>query len=280
MQTSVIVAIPRQDDYVWRISSEKIPHVTLCYLADLTTQRDIAAVTSYVEHVANFSMASFGLAVERRGLLGDQNADVLFFGNKHGTEKLKQYREYLLKDETINRAYLAAPQFPEFTPHLTLGYPDAPAHEDPRDYPGIQWINFDRIAFWTGNFEGPTFDLKENNVIMSDVDSVLAHFGVRGMKWGKRRLPVSQPSTDAANARSVETKMKTQGLHALSNKELQDLVTRMNLERQLKTLQPPSKTDKAVKFVSDILVGVGKQQIQSLASQAAAKQIAKMLVRA
>lgn len=80
-------------------------------------------------------------------------------------------------------------------------------------------------------------------------DVVLAHYGIPGMKWGKRKgstssseasAPKGPVSTDAANAKKFSSKAKTSGTDSLSNKELQDVVTRMNLEQQYSKLNGQS----------------------------------------
>lgn len=81
-------------------------------------------------------------------------------------------------------------------------------------------------------------------------DAVLAHYGIPGMKWGKRKggdsssskdsAPKGPVSTDAANAKKFSSKAKTSGTDSLSNKELQDVVTRMNLEQQYSKLNGQS----------------------------------------
>lgn len=80
-----------------------------------------------------------------------------------------------------------------------------------------------------------------------NVDEFLEHFGVRGMKWGVRRggasksskpkaRSVTKMSMDAVAAKKHKATAKKSSTDALSNKDLQALVTRMNLEQQYKKL--------------------------------------------
>lgn len=191
--STVIVAIPRADDHVWKISSEKVPHLTLLFLGDLSEDPRLGKVLEYVEHAASTTLYRFGLSVDRRGLLGDNDADVLFFEKDYGTANLEEFRSNLLKDQTIAQAYHSVSQYPSWTPHLTLGYPETPAKKDERDFP-VAWVEFDRIALWTGDYEGPEILLKRRTygeygeLEMRDRDDhFLEHFGVKGMKWGVRK---------------------------------------------------------------------------------------------
>lgn len=187
-----IVAIPSQDDYVWKISSEKVPHMTLLFLGDQSNNPNVDHMIEYLGHVASTSMNQFGLSVERRGLLGPKDADVLFFENDYCVKMINQTRGYLLQDKYIKQAYDSVEQYPSWTPHMTLGYPETPAKPDNRDYPGFNWVNFDRIAIWTGDYEGPTFELEKKNYDMElsmseQLNEFLEHHGVDGQKWGVRR---------------------------------------------------------------------------------------------
>jgi 2'-5' RNA ligase len=195
----VIVAIPEKDDYVWKISSEKVPHLTILFLGEATETSPISKIQEFVEHAASTMLQPFWLEVSDRDILGDDQADVVFFEDAWELPRVRSFRNALLKDSNIKSAYDSVEQFPEWQPHLTLGYPETPAKEDDRDYPGIHSVRFDRIALWTGDSEGPEFKLKRPKfyddameVAMSTdgktaVENILSHYGVKGMKWGVRR---------------------------------------------------------------------------------------------
>src|SRR3954452_3776160 len=208
----VIVAIPDQDDRVWKISSEKVPHLTLLFLGDADQVSNLDQIMLFVEHAASTSLKRFYLPVDHRGELGADKADVLFFKKgRYDFAAVRDFRSLLLKDTNIKTAYDSAQQFEApktagqsgqpWIPHLTLGYPTSPAKPFPDgDWPNFYDVNFNRIAVWTGDFEGPEFLLKDYwddfdemaaipmDVAMSD----LQHFGVKGQKWGVRKADDAQ----------------------------------------------------------------------------------------
>jgi hypothetical protein len=280
-----IVAIPRQDDYVWNISSEKIPHMTLLAFEDPGwTPEQLAQVTGYIEHTASFTR-KFGLDVDHRGELGEKKADVVFFNKSWDYGNTKQLRSNLLANNDINLAVHADEnQFADWIPHLTLGFPSTPAKKDPRDYPGITWVNFDRVALWTGLYDGPTFELKSddrflNEVNMTDTDHVsdiLAHYGVKGMKWGVRKgkRQTSPDSSDTARVSTLKGSVKTQKTtRHLTNAELEDAIRRMRLEQEFTKLSrglDKTRAQKAKEFLAKLLIDTGKQTV-SQATQTEAK---------
>lgn len=275
-----IVAIPNQDDYVWNLSSEKVPHLTICYLGEQLD--NVSHVQDFIAHVVDTSMHRFGLSVERRGVLGDKSADVLFFENDPDAQYsemkiLKDFRTYLFNNPDIFKAYNSVEQYPEWTPHLTMGYPETPAKPDKRDYPGTSYVFFDRIALWTSDYAGVEFPLKRESygdlaMASAKGSDFLQHYGVKGMKWGvvRERLnsgavgkakKLVESSEDHKKAAAVRTKAKIAGVNTLSNKELQEIITRMNLETQFKTLKTVEHEQSlvgkgkkwAANFVTDVL---------------------------
>ena len=191
----VIVALPAEDDPVWVYSSEKKPHMTLLYMNGALSDEETAEITKYVQHASDVSLNRFGLSVDRRGTLGDENADVLFFETEYGVPNLRNFRSMLLKNDAIARNYVKAEQFPGWIPHLTMGYPNSPAKEIEVDNRHLlRWINFDRVAIWFDNYEGPEFELSGDDGLRAedaywseDHGVYLMHYGVNGMRWGVRR---------------------------------------------------------------------------------------------
>lgn len=227
MSSLVIVALPAEDDLVWKVSSEKVPHLTLMYLGEVTEDNNVQRMADFVEHALNVNEhGPFYLSVDYRGELGPDKADVLFFEGGWEAKWIKQLRGHLLQQNDIRNAFEANDQFPEWVPHLTLGYPDAPAKEVPDDR-RFYSVEFDRLAIWTGDYEGPEFRLKwSDRDSMCEESPVLAygdvgasvvpqlltagndkaakilsandirelagldpleHVGVKGMRWGQRK---------------------------------------------------------------------------------------------
>jgi len=296
----VIVVIPAADDPIWKISSEKVPHLTLLFLGDVENNPNVNKIFQFVSHAVNISEhGPFYGAVDRREILGKDQADVLHFRKKWAFKWLNAFRNQLLQNSDIRTLYDSIDQFPEWQPHLTLGYPETPAHEDKISEYGVNGIYFDRIAVWTGNYEGPEFRLewteREEDLAVAYSETgeaavaELLHFGTKGMRWGVRNTsrstsmptavdPVATSkvragvkrktkieteggenhpaSVDAIKVAQARTKLKKSGAAALTNKELQEVANRVELEARVsRAVQSTGK-----KFVSNILNTQGNQQ--------------------
>lgn len=278
----VVVAIPQLEDRVWKVSSEPVPHMTLLYLGEINwTPEEFRSAAEFVGHATSM-LTRFGMNVNRRGTLGDKNADVVFFDKAHNYQKLLDFRSNLLTNRVLKNAYLSASQHPSWIPHLTLGYPETPAKPDDGDYP-INWVEFDRIALWTGESKGPEFRLQsyggaDLEVAMSTIQAgadFLAHYGVKGMKWGqhKKSRQTEPNSSDANAAGAIKSRVKTQKTtRILTNKELKDTIERMRLEQEFSKLSgglDKTHTQKAKAFVSKLLGDAGKQGSQQIANNEA-----------
>ncbi len=145
--SSLVVFLPASDDPVNEASSEDQAHVTTVWFgeADLPWPLINEAVAA-----AAATMKPFTVAVKSRGLLGDKDADVLFLD----ADDLAEQRQALLDVPVIKDGMDSVEQYPQWTPHLTLGYPDSPATlaEEP------EAITVDRLALWVGK-ERTTYPL-------------------------------------------------------------------------------------------------------------------------
>lgn len=111
-----------------------------------------------------------------------------------------------------------------------------------------------------------------------ELDDVLTHYGIKGMKWGVRRSQAQlnaakpQASDDHETAKAAKAKVKAGGLKSLSNDELKTYLERMDLEKRYRKGNPDAKSE-ATKFIKDTLLQVGKQE----AAKFVGKQVAKAL---
>lgn len=99
--------------------------------------------------------------------------------------------------------------------------------------------------------------------------ATLQHFGIKGMRWGVRRSVNElrenlKPSADAIAAGKAKGKAKIGGVEALSNKEIQTAITRMNLERQyVDILGNDSFKGRAKKWMANFMRDVAKDTLVS-----------------
>ena len=119
---------------------------------------------------------------------------------------------------------------------------------------------------------------------MKQVDNFLAHYGVKGMRWGVHRdrsakaVEVkSKPgrkiktkggqnqsaSEDAIKAAIYRQVAKKSNVQALDNKQLQELVQRMNLEQQYANLNR-NNVGAGKRIARAILGEVGDKQVNDL----------------
>jgi len=133
------------------------------------------------------------------------------------------------------------------------------------------------------------------------VQEILAHHGIKGMRWGVRRKATvgaqevivsdtrrkvktsggeGHPAhSDAVRARTSGQVAKKSGTKALSNEELKAFNERLNLEQNFKRLRYHDKP-LAHKVVLRILGQAGQQTAQNAANDVAAQQVKKAMVKA
>ena len=89
---------------------------------------------------------------------------------------------------------------------------------------------------------------------MSDTETELVHYGVPGMKWGRRKR-TSGRSAKQARASKLHKEIKD-----LSDSELRARIARIQMEKQYMQLSsPPSKASAGKKMAQELLVNTGKQ---------------------
>lgn len=137
-----VMLIPAESDPIVAASSEPA-HVTFVWFGDQGLE-DFESVEQAVRLYAQDLDGPLVVPVAERGTLGDDNADVVFL---ELTDSLTAMRDGLLVNEPVKMAYDAAEQFPDWTPHVTLGYPETPALAE---YDGTE-VTFDRIGLWVGD---------------------------------------------------------------------------------------------------------------------------------
>lgn len=139
----VLVLTPTDGDPTIAASSEPA-HLTVAYMGEAASYSEdqLAAI---VEEVAAFAAALDGpvvVPVAERGTLGEDSADVVLL---EGTDSLVALRDGLIEaSPAIKAAMETVEQFPEWTPHVTLGYPESPALGE---Y-DADAVTFDRLSLW------------------------------------------------------------------------------------------------------------------------------------
>lgn len=208
LSTAVIVAVPSQLDQI-RLVGDEDKHATILYFGETKTLPAGAKeeILSILKSAADmFSVFSSRIKDIQR--LGPENPPALVA--MLSDDVLEKIRELLLINSKMSEYLKNANQFPEYNPHVTLGYPDYFEEDQVRELvKSLFKVKFDRLALWW-NGEQIEFDLNDDMAVehavessatyMSDpVKDFLAHHGVKGQKWGVRR---EQPSGGSSSGTS------------------------------------------------------------------------------
>lgn len=111
---------------------------------------------------------------------------------------------------------------------------------------------------------------------VTTVNDFLQHYGVKGMKWGRRGKAVKEsPSAESSAATAIRARAKTSKVKALSNKELQEAINRMNLEQQFKRLST-NERPVVTRFIASTLLEIGKREVQATIAKKVAKTAVKV----
>jgi hypothetical protein len=112
-------------------------------------------------------------------------------------------------------------------------------------------------------------------------DQIIMHTGVKGMRWGVRKAPVAHPvSGDALKVKKAKTLARTHGMAALSNKDIQDAIKRMDLEQNYKRLEFATKPRNAgATFAMNLLGSIAKTTVSDLASTAVRTAVSPVKVK-
>lgn len=168
----VVVALPAESDPIHAASSEQpSAHMTLAFLGDISElDGKNVSVDDLVANVEQWAAKIDGPITEGvagTAVLGADKAQVVLIdatsfaqivdGMTHefaeGAGEGVELETGADEQSPIAKAWSQTEQFPVWTPHVTLGYPEAPpTGEFARDR-----VDFDRIALWAGgdHFEFP-----------------------------------------------------------------------------------------------------------------------------
>lgn len=118
------------------------------------------------------------------------------------------------------------------------------------------------------------------------IEGAIEHHGIKGMRWGVRREdgPDGTVSSNPAVKTETPTAAHPKGSSAssstshLSDEELRNLVNRLQMERQLKTLSEENQKQ-ADSFIKGLMKDIGKRQVRRVANTAADIAIEQALAK-
>ena len=123
-----------------------------------------------------------------------------------------------------------------------------------------------------------------NNDLVTLGAAFLEHYGVKGMKWGVRRSPkqLARARSERREASKSDDKKRhdtnrKKGTDNLSDKDLQKLVNRMNMEQNYSRMNP-SKLKRGQAAAATVLaVGATANQVIAFANSPAGKKLSNAI---
>lgn len=96
-----------------------------------------------------------------------------------------------------------------------------------------------------------------------DYEEALAHYGIKGMRWGVRKDRRSKSKRQPSPDRAKVDDLKKKRYKELTNEELRVLNNRLNMEKQYKDLKKQDMTA-GQKILNDIMDALIKQATSTL----------------
>ena len=106
------------------------------------------------------------------------------------------------------------------------------------------------------------------------VGAFLAHFGIKGMRWGVRKKKPHPVSADARQKRGVQERVKKTKVGSVSNADLQAAIRRMQLEQDFKRLSVNEKSGVS-RWISSTLLEIGKREVQTQVAKGIGAAVAR-----
>lgn len=176
-----IVALPASDSPALPIGSEE-KHATLLQLGDDVDPTSAALVQASIDGaIRDRGLAPFTERVSGVSSLGDQGARVWMIDSDNG---LKMIRDRLVRIPAIRALYDMEKQYPNYTPHVTIGYPGAGEDRLSGIFESlasnVDRIKFDRIGLWYGDNHDTTWRLSPEGP-MDSTEASVGHSDLIGL---------------------------------------------------------------------------------------------------